>query len=308
MCRVLAYLGEPVLLDDLLYKPDSSLVTQSYDPKMLHMLNLAGFGLSAWDARLFDPDTPLIYKSATLPIFDANLKSIAQKIQPRCLLAHVRGVAYHSRVNIGEHNLHPFKYDDFRLAFAHNGDLDRFSEMRYRLVEHIKPAIAQRIRGTTDSEWMYATLMSQVEDPTADLSSLEIARAVERMLKVIRQVRDQVGIRTQSPVNLFLSDGNSLVGVRFTFDFGCYPQEDPAHVNQMQLRYLSCWYTSGRKYGLYDGEWKMTGGSRAADSVIVASEPLTRDETTWLEVPEYSMLHVEAKGGRPKIGVVEIEV
>ena len=38
MCRVLAYLGEPVLLDDLLYKPDSSLVTQSYDPKMLHVL------------------------------------------------------------------------------------------------------------------------------------------------------------------------------------------------------------------------------------------------------------------------------
>src|SRR5262249_3830576 len=133
MCRVLAYLGEPVLLDDLLYKPDSSLVKQSYDPKMLHMLNRAGLGLCAWDGRLFDPDTPLLYKSATLPVFDANLKNLAQKIQPRCLLAHVRGVAYHSRVNIGEHNLHPFKYDDFRLALAHNGDLHRFSEMKFLL-------------------------------------------------------------------------------------------------------------------------------------------------------------------------------
>lgn len=308
MCRVLAYLGEPVLVDDLLYKPDNSLVKQAYDPKMLHMLNLAGFGLSAWDPHLFEPDSPLVYKSVMLPVFDANLKGLSQKIRARCLLAHVRGVAYHSRVHIGEQNLHPFKYDDFKLAMAHNGDLHRFDEMKYRLVEHVKPEIARLIRGSTDSEWIYAVLMSQVEDPTAALSALEIARAVEKMLKIIRGVRDALGINTQSPVNLFLSDGNNLVGVRFTFDFGCYPQEDPTRVHEMQLRYLSCWYTAGRKYGLHDGEWKMAGGSRSADSVIVASEPLTRDASTWLEVPEYSILHVDAQGGRPKIGVTELDV
>ncbi len=49
MCRALAYLGQPVLLDSLLYQPDSALVKQSFMPKMLHLLNLAGFGLKAWD-------------------------------------------------------------------------------------------------------------------------------------------------------------------------------------------------------------------------------------------------------------------
>ena len=44
MCRALLYLGQPVLLDNLLYQPDSALVRQSYMPRMLHMLNLAGFG------------------------------------------------------------------------------------------------------------------------------------------------------------------------------------------------------------------------------------------------------------------------
>ena len=58
MCRVLAYLGEPVLLDDLLYKPDSSLIRQTYAPKMLHMLNLAGFGMQAWDPTSFRPEDP----------------------------------------------------------------------------------------------------------------------------------------------------------------------------------------------------------------------------------------------------------
>ena len=49
MCRVLAYLGTPVLLDELMYRPDSSLIRQAYNPKMLRMLNLAGFGMVAWD-------------------------------------------------------------------------------------------------------------------------------------------------------------------------------------------------------------------------------------------------------------------
>jgi glutamine amidotransferase len=49
MCRALLYLGEPVLLDNLLFQPDSALVRQSYMPKMLNLLNLAGFGLRAWD-------------------------------------------------------------------------------------------------------------------------------------------------------------------------------------------------------------------------------------------------------------------
>ena len=41
------------------------------------------------------------------------------------------------------------------------------------------------------------------------------------------------------------------------------------------------------------------GGAAAADSVMVASEPLTSDVTKWLEVPEYAMLHTERQQGRP---------
>jgi glutamine amidotransferase len=58
MCRALLYLGEPVLLDNLLFQPDSALVRQSYMPKMLSLLNLAGFGLRAWDPGSHAPGRP----------------------------------------------------------------------------------------------------------------------------------------------------------------------------------------------------------------------------------------------------------
>ena len=59
MCRALLYLGQPVLLDNLLYQPDSALVRQSFMPKMLHMLNLAGFGMRARDKQSVEAEKPL---------------------------------------------------------------------------------------------------------------------------------------------------------------------------------------------------------------------------------------------------------
>jgi len=288
MCRVLAYLGHPVLLDDLLYKPDNSLVRQSYDPKMMRMLNLAGFGMAAWDGQSHDPKNPFTYRTPSLPIFDQNLRDLAQKICATALIAHIRGVPYTEGSTVASQNLHPFRFKGFRLAMAHNGDLWSFPDMKFHLLQHIHPGIAQSIQGTTDSEWIYAVLMSQFKDPTADVGVSEITRAVERTLTLIAEVRQKLGIHVASPVNLFISNGNDLVATRYTFDYGCYP-DDPAAVN---LTYPTLWYTFGSDYGYHDGEWKMRGGPGNFDSVLLASEPLTQDVSTWLEVPEYSLLSV----------------
>ena len=81
MCRALLYLGEPVVLDNLLFQPDSALVRQSYMPKMLNLLNLAGFGLRAWDPSSHAPAQPFFYGSPSLPVFDRNLKNLAEKVR-----------------------------------------------------------------------------------------------------------------------------------------------------------------------------------------------------------------------------------
>jgi predicted glutamine amidotransferase len=297
MCRALVYLGEPVLLDDLLYQPDSSLVKQSYMPRMLRMLNLAGFGMMAWDRSSINAELPYRYSTTTLPVFDSNLKHLSGKIAANCFLGHVRGVAMDSAVTINEHNVHPFWFPGAKLALAHNGDLHRFDEMRDDLRLHIRPEIARHISGSTDSEWIYAVLLSQLADPEAHPTSDETRRAIDKTLGIIGQVRDARGISTASSVNLFLTDGRQIFAVRFCFDFGRYSTNDPGNIHEANLTYLSLWYTSGREYGFYDDEWQMTGGAAAANSVMVASEPLTTDVAKWLEVPEYSVLHTERGDG-----------
>jgi predicted glutamine amidotransferase len=301
MCRALLYLGKPVLLDNLLFQPDSALVRQSYMPKMLHMMNLAGFGIRAWDPGSHDPATPFAYASDSLPVFDRNLKNLATKVAAGCVLAHVRGVAYSTQVEISLQNVHPFQFPGVPLTLAHNGDLARFAEMRPGLARHVRPELAHHIRGTTDSEWIYALVVSQLDEPHAPQAGTALVAAIKRAMALIREERERLAIDTSSSVNLFVTDGSQVVAVRYCFDFGRYATEDPARLHEANLGFLSLWYTVGRDYGLHDGEWKMTGGAGNADSILIASEPLTRDVAAWVEVPEYSMLHAEVRDGRPAV-------
>lgn len=303
MCRVLAYLGRPVLLDDLLFLPDNSLVRQAYAPQMAQALNLAGFGTLAWDPMSNAPAEPFAYRTLTIPIFDPNLRGLARKIRPSAALAHVRGVPFSETEIVSHQNLHPFRFEGVPLAMAHNGDLACFGEMKPALVEHIRPELARRIVGTTDSEWVYALILSQLADPAAYYSAMELRDAVDGALGVLRKLRAQFGICTTSPVNLFLCDGNHLVVTRFTFDFGCYDDE----LRPAALTYTSLWYTFGREYGFHDDEWKMIGGHDDADAVIVASEPLTRDTSSWLEVPEYALLSVSRSGGEFRMQTLPLD-
>jgi glutamine amidotransferase len=303
MCRALLYLGQPVLLDNLLFQPDSALVRQSYMPKMLNLLNLAGFGLRAWDPASHAPQQPFFYGSPSLPVFDRNLKNLAEKVRAACVLGHVRGVAYSTAVDISLQNVHPFQFEGLPWALAHNGDLAGIEEMKPLLRSEIRKDFLSRIRGTTDSEWIYALFVSQLGDASREGTEEEIFAALEKTLAIIRRAREKLGIAISSSVNLFIANGSQAAALRYCFDFGRYRTEDPARVHEANLTFLSLWYTLGRDYGRHGDEWKMTGGAERADSILVASEPLTRDTSSWVELPEYGALFAEMKGGRPRVAV-----
>ena len=304
MCRALAYLGEPVVLDNLLFQPDSALVRQSYMPKMLNLLNLAGFGLRAWDRGSHRPDRPFAYASASPPVFDRNLKNLAEKVRAGCVLAHVRGVAYSEAVEISTQNVHPFQFDGLPWALAHNGELARIDELKPLLAAHVRPELRAAIRGTTDSEWIYALFASHISDPRAPSSAeADVLAALEQALAVLREARRRIGVDVASSVNLFIANGRQLVALRYCLDFGRYPTDSAARVNEANSGFLSLWYTLGRDYALHGDEWRMTGGAERADSILVASEPLTRDTSSWVELPEYAALFAEIRDGRPYVSV-----
>lgn len=298
MCRILSYLGKPILIEELLYKPDNSFIKQSYHPKyMSHLLNLAGFGMAAWTRTSHNPAAPYLYKTPQLPFYDENLHSLAAKVSPHCLLAHLRGVSYHDKQIVSTQNVHPFLFPESRIALAHNGVLSNFKSMRYDLLDYIKPQYKKDINGTTDSEWIYAVFLSQLPDHSEEYETADIIKAVIETLKTLQRVRHKKNIHLNSPVNLFITNGEFIAATRFVLDYGWQPLSGSQSTH---AGYHSLWYTYGESYGLYENEYKMKGGD-VKSSIIIASEPLTEDTTTWLEVPEYTLVVARYVGEEIKI-------
>jgi glutamine amidotransferase len=294
MCRVLAYIGEPVDLEDLLYRTDNSLLRQVYEPQLMSFLNLAGFGMMAWDERSHAPSVPFVYKTAEVPVFDRNLRSLSGKLRPTSLIAHVRGVPHSDAEVVAPYNLHPFRWGDAPLALAQNGTLSAFATMRYDLLPYIRPELAKRIEGATDTEWVYALVLSQLPSRAPVLTAEHYERALVDAIERIRAVRLRRGINDSSGLNLVVSDGRCVIATRFTFDYGWYEDDVPSP--SQKFGFVSLWFTSGSSYRRVGEEWVMAGGDEDR-SLLLSSEPLTADVSTWLEVPEYSMITASTEDG-----------
>lgn len=286
-------------VEHILYGTDNSLVSQVHSPQMTAILNLAGFGMAAWGATSPRAEEPFVYRTTSLPAFDRNLRNLSRKIEATCLIAHVRGVMFGGDAVVAETNLHPFRFGNLNVTLAHNGHLRQFTKMRYDLIEHVRPEFAQSIEGTTDSEWLYALILSNLDDPYGMPEADELADAIVKTLTIVREARERHGVETSSPTNLFVTTGKCLVATRFSFDYGWYPPDDP--MLEIDLPFVSLWYTLGGRYVEHEGGWEMIGDG-PAESCIIGSEPLTKNISTWLEVPEYALLSATVRDG-----VVEAE-
>jgi len=87
MCRWLAYSGAPVLLEEVLFKTDHSLIDQSLHASDLsNTTNGDGFGVGWYGKR----DVPGVYKDIRPAWNDNNLQALAAQIESPMFLAHVR--------------------------------------------------------------------------------------------------------------------------------------------------------------------------------------------------------------------------
>jgi hypothetical protein len=73
------------------------------------------------------------------------------------------------------------------------------------------------------------------------------------------------------------------------FDYGWYPEDGSFFSGEREHDFTTLWYTAGSGGAQADGEWQTEPGERPT-SLLVASEPLASDASTWLPVPEYGML------------------
>jgi ergothioneine biosynthesis protein EgtC len=208
MCRLLGYLGPKIHLDSLLYKPEHSLLIQSYQPKEMTsgVVNADGLGIG-W----YHPDqdvNPFTYKSI-LPIWnETNLPELSRYIESKSILGYVRSATAGQALDLS--NCQPFRAQN--LLFIHNGNIDKFRKSLYRPMRKLlDDQIYQSIDGNTDSEHIFALLLNELQ------SDQEISLS-QALAKTLIKIKDLAKLAQVSfSANTIISDGHCLVASRYAY-------------------------------------------------------------------------------------------
>ncbi len=308
MCRVLAYLGPKIPLADLMLRPANSLVNQSFAAEYHHLLQLGGSGFASWEAGSPHEDQPLLYKGTEPAFFDSGLRTICENVRTTALLAHVRAIPYSVEASIHSDNCHPFLYPGFRLAIAHNGGLPGWREMLHDILMASRPEIVANLTGSTDTEALYCLLMSQFDDPTADLTADEIVAGMRRFMGELLRIKHEHNNSAIAKLKLFMADGNDLVVANIGFgpDYATTIDGDweELRTHEVGSREFSLagvvepvWYLAGTNFTRYEDTYDMAVRDLSnADTVIIASEPLTRNASKWHLIPFQHVAVFERRG------------
>jgi predicted glutamine amidotransferase len=203
MCRWMAWLGQPVLIEELLFKTQHGIVDQSLHARMgAEPTNGDGFGLGWYGAG----DGPGVYRSVAPAWSDPNLRELAAHIESPLFLAHVRA-AIGSPVQ--ETNCHPFRHG--RWLFVHNGYVRDMPVLRRDLMLAVEPALFADVVGSTDSEVVFHLAL------THGLEADPIA-ALETTVGVIEATAREHGLAPHVQGTFGVTDGETLWATRYATD------------------------------------------------------------------------------------------
>ncbi|MGN6131956.1 MAG: class II glutamine amidotransferase [Nocardioidaceae bacterium] len=250
-----------MLLEDLLYKPEHSLIMQSMHSTMgAEATNGDGFGVGWYGDR----ETPGVFRSIEPAWNDRNLRDLAAHISSPRVFAHIRA-AIGSPVQ--QTNCHPFRHG--RWLWMHNGYIDGFHTMKRDLALAVDPDRYADIEGTTDSEMLlFLALTSGLEDdPPA---------AVARAVGLVEETARRHGIAFPMQGTLATTDGATTWAFR-------YSSEDRSRTlfHSTDVSMLKQQYPDNPVLHQLSDEARM-----------IVSEPLGELRGAWREVPEASCVAI----------------
>ena len=274
MCRFVAYLGPDILLDELLYQPNNSLIHQSYHAlERADPVNGDGFGVGFYVPDL-DPE-PALFVTIQPAWNYRNLRHNAPKMKSGCILAHVRAA---SSATVSEVNCHPFQYGE--LLLMHNGKVAGFKRMKRRIRERLSEETYQWISGGTDTEHFFALMVDRlIENRRNHVEADDIVMALRGAITDVMGLRDELEIEEDTYLNLCISNGRCLVATRF-----CSDRHKEPH---------TLYFSEGSRYTCESGVARMVQADPEERAVIIASERLSQEEGAFTPIPPNHFVTVQ---------------
>ena len=269
MCRWLAYSGSPVLLEDLLFRPQNSLVVQSRHSRLgAELVNGDGFGVGWYGTG---PD-PGLFRSTEPAWNDLNLRELAAHSRAGRIFAHIRASTGSA---VQQTNCHPFRHDNW--LWMHNGSFADVREYKRDLAMAIEPGLYPDIEGSTDSElFFYLALTFGLED--------DPPQAVARAVDFVERTGRSHGVENPVQMTVATTDGTTTWAFRYSSE-----GSSRSLFHSEDIATLRAQYPENPVLHLL-----------SEDTRVVVSEPLGDLRGAWREVPESSCLVIRDGHEEPR--------
>jgi glutamine amidotransferase len=261
----MAWHGQPVLLEELLFKARHGLVDQSLHSRMgAETTNGDGFGVGWYGTG----EGPGVYRNVDPAWGDANLRHLSAHIEAPLFLAHVRAS---SGSAVQQSNCHPFTHAGW--LFVHNGLINDFPAVRRELMLALDAESFAAIEGSADSEVIFHLAMGfgLEDDPIA---------AIESAIGFVEETLTRAGIAPAVQASIGVSDGASLWAVRYSSVHESRTLFRSEDVDTVRRLYPE----NARVQQLHEGDH------------IVVSEPIADLPGAWHEIPESTALTIGPGG------------
>ena len=265
MCRWMAWLGQPVLIEELLFKTQHGIVDQSLHARMgAEPTNGDGFGMGWYGTGT----GPAVYRSIAPAWADPNLRELAAHVESELFFTHVRA-AIGSPVQ--ETNCHPFRHG--RWLFVHNGFIAEFHLLRRDLMLAVHPDLFAEVQGSTDTEVVFhLALTLGLEDDPID--------ALEKTVGFIEGAARRRGVSGAVQASFGVSDGESLWAMRYATE------------GRARSLFASADVDAVRRLHPDNPRFERL----TSDDRLIVSEPFSDLPGVWSEIPEGTAVTVRRGG------------
>jgi gamma-glutamyl hercynylcysteine S-oxide hydrolase len=238
MCRHVAYWGSPTSLAPLTLEGPRALITQCSAAREMAwgQDNLDGWGF-AW---LDGDGRPHRYRSGLPMTGDPNGRDRLGSIVSSHFLTHVRQKTPGSLTDPS--NTAPF-WDGGTRFFSHNGFVPDFRDgVREQLLGKVAPGRLDAIQGDTDSELLFALVLSRLDDGASPAEAVRAVADVGALYGGRYNVLywgDGAMVATRWENSLYVRDGDSVVITSEPLDDGPWrevPERTMVIVNDAGVR------------------------------------------------------------------------
>ena len=275
MCRFVAYLGTPILVDEIIVKPSNSLIHQSYDALESSMkVNGDGFGLGWYDKSI--RGEPGLFRSISPAWNDPNLLYNASFIRTKCFFAHVRAATIGG---ISLENTHPFHFEENLLM--HNGGIEDFEAIKKDVIELLDDVAFNWIKGQSDTQYIFALFMTHlkiIRGKKEYAPAVELVEALRRTFRDIEILKSEKGLTSNGIFNIVMTDGNRMLATRYS----TFPEQGTR----------TLYYTEKLSTYTYEGVLHTIEAHEARTATLVASEKLNHSDV-WKPVPQNHAVYID---------------